>query len=372
MRELHLFLQWSFRDKTYGNIRGNLVPDKMCRQDVRHKTFRRSNMSDQQTESLVSRIKAAQTEKRTKKSISDFARMKKKKIPTAWVTSYDLPFAYAAERAGVDMILVGDSGGMVQLGYHTTNPVTMDEMIVMAKSARRGAPDTFMIGDMPQGSYEVGEKEAIVNALRFIKEAHCDAVKCEGGQRMAPKIKAMVDAGLLVMGHLGLTPQSASSFGGYRVQGKTVESFEKTMDDALALQEAGVFAILLEAMPTESAGQIAGQLDIPVYGIGGGEAVDGQLVIMHDLMGFYQPFRPWFAKCYVPEVIGEFNQYIATIPDIRKEGTENRHDGILVLTQMAIHQYIEEVRSRKFPGMSYSYPLKDKQLNSLKKSSRWK
>jgi 3-methyl-2-oxobutanoate hydroxymethyltransferase len=309
---------------------------------------------------------------RQKKSINDLARMKKKNIPVAWVTAYDLPFAYTAEIAGVDMILVGDSGGMVQLGYPTTNPVTMDEMIMMAKSARRGALNTFMIGDMPQGSYEVGDKEAIVNALRFIKESRCDAVKCEGGRRVIPRVKAMVDAGVLVMGHLGLTPQSASSFGGYRVQGKTIESFESIVDDALALQEAGVFAILLEAMPEESAGQVAKNLNIPVYGIGAGGEVDGQLVIIHDLMGFYQPFRPWFAKCYVPDVINQFNDYINNVDDIRKVGREHRQDGVIVLARMAIERYISEVREGNFPGEEYSYPIKDKQLENLKASKYWK
>jgi 3-methyl-2-oxobutanoate hydroxymethyltransferase len=313
-----------------------------------------------------------ESEVRTKKSINDFMRMKKKGHPVAWVTSYDLPFAYTAEIAGVDMILVGDSGGMVQLGYPTTNPVTMDEMIMMAKSARRGALNTFMIGDMPQGAYEISDEEAIRNALRFIKEARCDAIKCEGGHRIIPRVKAMVDAGILVMGHLGLTPQSASSFGGYRVQGKTVESFDEIMEDALELQEAGVFAILLEAMPDDSAGQIAKALDIPVYGIGAGGSVDGQLVIMHDLMGFYQPFRPWFAKCYVPDVIEQFNQYIRNVDDIRKVGYEDRQDGVIVLARMAIEKYITEVREGRFPGEDYSYPIKEKQLEILRKSKYWK
>jgi 3-methyl-2-oxobutanoate hydroxymethyltransferase len=312
------------------------------------------------------------SENRSKKNIIDLNRMKRKSNPVAWITAYDLPLAYAAERAGVDMILVGDSGGMVQLGYSSTNPVTMDEMIIMAKSARRGAKNTFLIGDMPQGSYEVGEKEAIENALRFIKESLCDAVKCEGGRRIIPKIRAMANAGILVMGHLGLTPQSASSFGGYRVQGKTVESFENTLQDALALQEAGVFAILLEAMPTVSAGQIAKHLDIPVYGIGAGEAVDGQLIIIHDLMGFFKPFRPWFAKCFIPDVIKGFYQFIDNIPDIRKLGIDDRNDGILLLTQLAIHKYVEDVRNKKFPGKDFSYPIKSKQLESLQESKYWK
>ena len=309
--------------------------------------------------------------KRPKISILKLNSMKKKNEPVAWVTAYDLPFAYVAERAGADMILVGDSGGMVQLGYETTNPVTMDEMISLASSARRGATNTFLIGDMPQGSYEPSERDAVINALRFIKEAGCDAVKCEGGKRVTPQIKAMVDAGILVMGHLGLTPQSTPSFGGYRVQGKTKESYDQTFQDALELQKAGVFAILLEAMPSEPSGQIAKQLDIPVYGIGAGGVVDGQLVIIHDLMGFYQPFRPWFAKCYIPEVAQGFADYITSLDDHRKVGREHRRDGLLVLAEMAVLKYLEDVRNKVFPGNDYSYPIKNKELKEVKESEFW-
>jgi len=309
--------------------------------------------------------------KRTKVNIKKLQQMKRDQIPVAWITSYDLPFAYVSEQAGVEMILVGDSGGMVQLGYKATNPVTMDEMIMMAKTARRGAPDTFLIGDMPQGSYEISEKDAIINSLRFIKEADCDAVKLEGGKRMAAKVKAISDAGILVMGHLGLTPQSSASFGGYRVQGKTIDTFEETLEDAFALQEAGAFSILLEAMPSEPAGQIAKQLNIPIFGIGAGNLVDGQLVIMHDLMGFYQPFRPWFAKCYIPEVIKEFEKYIAGIPDTRHLGREERKDGLLVLAEMALKHYIDDVKAKIFPSEEYIYPIKEEELEQLKRSKKW-
>nr|WP_306446430.1 3-methyl-2-oxobutanoate hydroxymethyltransferase [Odoribacter splanchnicus] len=306
-----------------------------------------------------------------KVNVKTLKKMKNEGIPVTWITAYDLPFASAAENAGIDMILVGDSGGMVQLGYETTNPVTMDEMITLSKSARRGAPNTFIIGDMPQGSYEVCKEKAVENAMRFIKESRCDAVKCEGGRRVADKIKAIVDAGILVFGHLGLTPQSTSSFGGYNVQGKTIESFEETVEDALALQEAGVMALLIEATPAAPAGQIAKMLDIPVYGIGAGSEVDGQLIIMHDLMGFYQSFRPWFAKCYIPEVIKDFEQHITSISDIRQYGRDERRDGLFALAEMAIVKYIEEVKKRTFPGDTYSYPIKEEQLNLLKQSKYW-
>jgi 3-methyl-2-oxobutanoate hydroxymethyltransferase len=307
-----------------------------------------------------------------KMTLTDFNKMKLKNEKVAWITSYDMPFAQTAEEAGIDMILVGDSGGMVQLGYQTTNPVTMDEMIVLAKAARRGAPNTFIIGDMPQGAYEIGDKEAITNALRFVKEAGCDAIKLEGGIRMCSRVKAITDAGILVMGHLGLTPQSTSTFGGYRVQGKTVESYEKTLEDAFALQEAGAFAILLEAIPSEPAGQIAKQLKVPVYGIGAGQLVDGQLIILHDLLGLYKSFRPWFAKCYIPSVIKEFEKYISGIENIRKVGTEERKDGLLVLAGMAIKRYIDEVRSGAYPKEEFSYPLKETDLEILRKSKGWK
>lgn len=307
-----------------------------------------------------------------KLNLKSIYEMKDAGEPISWITSYDLPFASAAENAGIDMILVGDSGGMVQLGYNTTNPVTMDEMIILSKAARRGAPNTFLIGDMPQGSYEISKEKAVENALRFIKEAGCDAIKCEGGKRILDKVKAMVDAGILVFGHLGLTPQSTSSFGGYNVQCKTLKSFEETMEDALALQEAGAMALLLEAMPSEPAGKIAKRLSIPVYGVGAGNMVDGQLIIMHDLIGFYQSFRPWFAKCYIPDVIEEFNEQIKAIANLKEYGREHRKDGIFALVEMALARYIKEVKEQKFPGPEYCYPIKEEQLAELRKSKYWK
>lgn len=307
-----------------------------------------------------------------KLNLKSLQKMKATGEPITWITAYDLPFASAAENAGIDMILVGDSGGMVQLGYETTNPVTMDEMIVLAKSARRGAPNTFIVGDMPQGSYEISKEKAVENAMRFIKEAGCDAIKLEGGRRVIDKVKAIVDAGILVVGHLGLTPQSTSSFGGYNVQGKSLKSFEETMDDALALQEAGVMALLLEAMPSAPAAQIAKQLDIPVLGIGAGNEVDGQLIIMHDMMGFYQSFRPWFAKCYVPEVIHEFADGLKDVEDMKQYGREHRKDGLFAIAEMAIAKYVEEVKARQFPSEEYIYPIKEEQLAEIKKSKYWK
>lgn len=286
-------------------------------------------------------------------TLNNLKKMKKDKIPVAWVTAYDYPLAMAAERAGIDMILVGDSGGMCQLGYKTTNPVTMDEMIVLAKSVRRGAPNTFVIGDMPQGSYEISDEEAIKNALRFVKEAGCNAVKLEGGSRISPRVKAISDSGILVMGHLGLTPQSADSFGGYRVQGKTISELSKLISDAGKLQSDGAFAILLEAMPTITGKLLANYCEIPIYGIGAGSGVDGQLLIMHDLLGLYPDFRPRFAKCYVPQVLGTMKNYVEKY----EESVKERRDGFLMLAELAITAYAEDVKNRNFPSEKYCYPI---------------
>jgi 3-methyl-2-oxobutanoate hydroxymethyltransferase len=305
-----------------------------------------------------------------KKTLFNFRAMKKAADQITWITAYSYPMANAAQRAGIDMILVGDSGGMVELGYTTTNPVTMDEMIQFAKAVRRGAPNTFIVGDMPQGSYEGSDHDAIINAMRFIKEAGCDAIKLEGGARVRNRIKAINDSGILVIGHLGLTPQSTASFGGYRVQGKTIESFEETMNDALSIQEAGMVMLLLEAMPSEAAYQVARKLDVPVLGIGAGNQMDGQLIIMHDLLGFYPSFRPWFAKCYVPEIIKEFAESV-DIPNVKRYGIDTRDDGLNKIVYLAIKKYVEDVRNRIFPSEEYIYPIKPAELDAIKTSKHW-
>lgn len=307
-----------------------------------------------------------------KKTIFNFRKMKEKGEPITWITAYDYPFSHTAEKAGIEMILVGDSGTMVQLGRKSTNSATMDEMILLSKAVREGAPNTFIVGDMPQGSYEISNEDAVRNALRFAKESLCDAVKLEGGKRMSERVKAITNAGILVIGHLGLTPQTAASFGGYRVQCKSKDNFEETLKDAIALEEAGVSMLLLEALPNEAAKQIKQHLKIPVLGIGAGIDIDGQLVIMHDLMGFYQDFRPWFAKCYVPEVIKEFDIYLDKNKDNLKQlGRDTKTDGMLELARLAIAKYVEEVKNKKFPDANYTYPLKQEELEDLRTSSSW-
>jgi 3-methyl-2-oxobutanoate hydroxymethyltransferase len=305
-----------------------------------------------------------------KKTLFNFRAMKKSGEQITWITAYSYPMANAAERAGIDMILVGDSGGMVELGYSTTNPVTMDEMIQFSSAVRRGAPNTFIVGDMPQGSYEISDEEAVRNAMRFVKESGCDAIKLEGGERVADRISAITNAGILVIGHLGLTPQSTASFGGYRVQGKTKESLEETILDASSIQDAGVVMLLLEAMPSEAAHQVSLHLKVPVLGIGAGNKMDGQLIIMHDLLGFYSSFRPWFAKCYVPEIIKDFAESI-NVPNIKKYGIDTRDDGLNKIVYLAIKKYVDEVRNRMFPSGEYIYPIKPEELESIKKSTYW-
>jgi len=185
------------------------------------------------------------------------------------------------------------------------------------------------------------------------------------------RVKSIVEAGILVIGHLGLTPQSTQTFGGYRVQGKTKKSFEAILEDSIILQESGVCALLLEAMPSETAGKIASHLDIPVLGIGAGNQVDGQLVIIHDLLGLYKPFRPQFAKCYVSEIITDFETHLSNFEDIRQMGIDTREDGLLKLIELALNKYVHEVKSGKYPDNKYSYQISEKSIEKIKQSSYW-
>jgi len=253
-----------------------------------------------------------------KKSVLDFYEMKKKGEKITFLTAYDFPTAQFAEDAGLDMLLVGDSLGMCVYGYKGTIPVVMDQMIYHADAVRRGAPNTFVIGDMPFMSYQSSLEKAVENAGRFLKEADCDAIKLEGGVRIAPQIKAIVEAGIVVMGHIGLTPQSSGQLGGHKAQGRTAETAKLVVEDALAVQEAGAQMILLEAIPPEVAKYITSNLDIPVLSIGAGPHCDGQLLIVSDTIGQFQAFTPKFVKkyCNVAEMVTDaMKEYAAEVRD---------------------------------------------------------
>jgi 3-methyl-2-oxobutanoate hydroxymethyltransferase len=274
-----------------------------------------------------------------KKSIQDFYTMKEKGEQITYITSYDYPTATFAERAGIDMILVGDSLGMCVYGYEGTMPVTMDQMIWHTEAVRRGAPNTFVIGDMPFLSYQTTDGAAVENAGRFYKEARVDCVKLEGGVRVASKIKAIVEAGMLVMGHIGLTPQSSSQLGGFKAQGRTLDSAKAQVEDALAVQEAGAGMILLEAIPPEVSGYIRDTLTVPVLSIGAGPYCDGQLLIVSDMLGVFEAFTPKFVKRYA---------------EVAKICTD------------ALTNYVEDVRAKKFPEPKHIYPMIPEELGKFK------
>jgi 3-methyl-2-oxobutanoate hydroxymethyltransferase len=265
-----------------------------------------------------------------KKTINDFYDMKKNGEKITFLTAYDYPTATFAEKAGLDMLLVGDSLGMCVYGYKGTVPVVMDQMICHADAVRRGAPNTYVIGDMPFMSYQSSPEKAVENAGRFLKEADCDAIKLEGGVRVAKQIRAISDAGMVVMGHIGLTPQSSGQLGGHKAQGRTAEAAKMVYEDALAVKEAGALMLLVEAVPPEVCGYIARQLDMPVLSIGAGPEGDGQLLIVSDLIGQFQAFTPKFVKkyCNVAEMVTE-----------------------------AMRAYCEEVRSGQFPREEHCYRM---------------
>lgn len=251
-----------------------------------------------------------------KKGRLDFVKMKQNGEKVAWVTAYDFPTASFVEQAGMDMILVGDSLGMVVLGYEGTIPVTMEDCIRHCQAVRRGAPHTFCVGDMPFMSYQISDENAVLNAGRFLKEADMDAVKLEGGRRVISRIRSIADAGILVMGHIGLTPQSSGQLGGFKAQGRDPESARELIKDALAIQEAGAYALLLEAVPPELTEFIAKRLEIPVYSIGAGIPCDGQLLICGDMLGLFEAFTPKFVKKYAnlaAEEIRAFKEYVEDV-----------------------------------------------------------
>ena len=279
-----------------------------------------------------------------KKAIHDFYRMKEKKEKVTWLTSYDFPTAQFAEAAGLDMILVGDSLGMCVYGYKGTVPVTMDQCIVHCDAVRRGAPNTFIVGDMPFMSYQASDADAVRNAGRFLKEADVDASMLEGGSRVVSRIKAIVDAGMVVIGHIGLTPQSSGALGGHKAQGRTAKDAGMVVEDAMAVQKAGAQMLLVEAVPPEVAQYIARTLTIPVFSIGAGKECDGQLLIVSDLIGQFQAFTPKFVKKYC--------------------------DVAAIITD-AMKAYCADVRGGRFPEDQHCYHMldgeKEKFLAQMKK-----
>jgi 3-methyl-2-oxobutanoate hydroxymethyltransferase len=271
-------------------------------------------------------------------TLSRLAEKKALGEPIAMVTAYDYPSAQVAEEAGVDVVLVGDSAAMTVLGYPSTVPVSLDEMLVLAAAVRRGLSTPFLVGDMPFGSYEVSNEQAVANAQRFIKEAGCDAVKLERGGSSVERARAIVDSGIPVMGHVGLTPQTATALGGYRSQGRTAERALEVAHDALALQEVGCFAIVFEAIPSPLTEAIMPRMQIPVIGIGAGPAADGQVLVFHDLLGIYDGHAARFVKRYA---------------EVRKEMVEG------------VRHFAEEVRARSYPEPDHGYTMAPDEVERL-------
>jgi 3-methyl-2-oxobutanoate hydroxymethyltransferase len=261
--------------------------------------------------------------------------------PISWLTCYDYPTGYLQEEAGIDMILVGDSLGMTMLGYDSTLPVTMEDMIRHTQAVRRGAPTVFLVGDMPYMSYQPSTETAIKNAGRFMAEAGCDAVKLEGGVEMADRVAGIARSGIPVIGHLGLTPQSVSALGGYRLQGKGALQAKKIIDDAKALEEAGAFAVLLEMVPDRVCRLITERADnCIIMGLGSGPYAHGQLLIYHDMFGLYPKFKPRMAK-----VFGNAGEVILN----------------------GLTQYVQEVTDKTFPQPENWFRMRDEEFDNLNK-----
>jgi 3-methyl-2-oxobutanoate hydroxymethyltransferase len=256
--------------------------------------------------------------------------------PIVMITAYDHPTAKVAEAAGVDVVLVGDSAANNVLGYTDTVPITVEELLMLAAAVRRGLSTPLLVGDLPFGSYEASDEQAIATAHRFVKEAGCDAVKVEGS---AERARAIVRAGVPVMGHVGLTPQTATALGGYRAQGRTAERARAVFEEALALQEAGCFAIVFEAIPADVTDVLMGRMEIPIIGIGAGASTDGQVLVLHDMLGIHGGFQPKFVKRYA---------------DVKGE----------MLRGMQL--YAEDVRTRRFPGPEHTYGIAPEELERLK------
>jgi 3-methyl-2-oxobutanoate hydroxymethyltransferase len=260
--------------------------------------------------------------------------------PLVMVTAYDYPSALAVDKAGVDLVLVGDSGAMTVLGYESTVPVELDELLMLAKAVRRGLQTPFLIGDLPFGSYEVSDEQAVRTAFRFVKEAGCDAVKLEGGGPVpVSRARAIVQAGIPVMGHVGLTPQTSTALGGYRAQGRTAAAAERVAREALALQDAGCFSVVFEAIPSAVAEAVMPKMEALVIGIGAGPATDGQVLVFHDLLGIREGRGARFVQRYA-DILDEMVAGVAA--------------------------YAEDVRSKRYPGPDHGYSIPDEELAAFR------
>ena len=281
------------------------------------------------------------TEARTKITLPYLFGKVAKGEPISWLTCYDYPTAYFQEQAGIEMILVGDSLGMTMLGYDSTLPVKMEDMIRHASAVRRGAPNVFLVGDMPYMSYQASDELAVLNAGRFMAEAGCDAIKLEGGASMAPRIKAIVGAGIPAIGHLGLTPQSVTALGGFRLQGKSAALAKTIVDDAKTLEKAGAFSVLLELVPDRVCKVITERAeDCIIMGLGSGPHSHGQLLIYHDMFGLYPKFKPKMAKVF------------GNAGEVLLNGLKAYHD---------------EVKAKTFPARENWFGMKDEEYDSLQK-----
>ena len=273
-------------------------------------------------------------------TIPRVAEMKKAGDPIVMVTAYDFPSAQVAEESGVDMVLVGDTAAMVVLGHDATTPVGMDEMLILTSAVRRGLKAPLLIGDMPFGSYEKSNEEAIENARRFVKEAGVDAVKLERGGPSVDRARAIIRSGIPVIGHVGLTPQTATALGGFKAQGRTAEAAAKLAEETLALQSVGCFTVVFEAIPAKVTEALMPRLEVPVIGIGAGPATDGQVLVFHDLLGIYEGHQPRFVRRYA---------------EVRKEMVKG------------VSAYAEDVRAGRFPDEEHSYSISPEELKEFRR-----
>jgi 3-methyl-2-oxobutanoate hydroxymethyltransferase len=270
--------------------------------------------------------------------LTELAELKRRSQKIAMVTAYDFPSGRIADAAGVELVLVGDSAAMTVLGHDSTVPATMEELLILTRAVTRGAKRPLVIADMPFGSFQVSDEAAVENAVRFVKEAGADAVKLEGGGPTLSRVQAIVGAGIPVMGHVGLTPQSATMLGGFKAQGRTAEKAEHLYEDALALQAAGSFAVVLEAVPAPVAARVTEALSVPTIGIGAGSACDGQVLVWHDLLGLYEGKAPRFVK---------------------------RYADLAVEARRAIEAYVADVREGRFPEERHTYAIPDEELEGF-------